>query len=118
MGGVLLIDEAYMLTKIDKMGNVDQTGADAVGALMTRMVNDAGKFVLIVAGYKKEMDEFVKKANPGFERRFTSKLHIEDYAAPQLVDIFLLNVKKSGNTITDEAKERLKKLVEQMVDAK
>ena len=118
MGGVLLIDEAYMLTKIDRMGNVDQTGADAVAALMTRMVNDAGKFVVIVAGYKKQMDEFVKKANPGFERRFTTKLHIEDYTASQLVDIFLLNVKKTKNTITDEARSRLKKLVTQMVDVK
>ena len=118
MGGVLLIDEAYMLTKIDKMGNVDQTGADAVGALMTRMVNDGGKFVVIVAGYKKEMEEFVKKANPGFERRFTAKLHIEDYTAPQLVEIFLLNAKKAKNTITDLAKEYLEKLVTEMVDAK
>ena len=117
-GGILLIDEAYALTKIDKMGNVDQTGADAVAALMTRMVNDSGKFVVIVAGYKKEMEEFVKKANPGFERRFTTKLHIEDYTASQLVDIFLLHVKKSNNSVTDEAIDRLRKLVTQMVDTK
>lgn len=118
MGGILLIDEAYMLAKIDGTGNVDQTGADAVAALMTRMVNDAGKFVVIVAGYRKEMEEFVKKANPGFERRFTTKLHIEDYTADQLTDIFLLNVKKAKNTITDKAKELLRKMVTQMVDAK
>ena len=51
MGGVLFIDEAYMLVNIDANGQVDQTGKEAVGALITRMVNDAGKFVLVLAGY-------------------------------------------------------------------
>ncbi len=118
MGGILFIDEAYTLTAMDKAGNQDKSGQEAVEALMTRMVKDAGKFVVVCAGYRKEMEEFIDNANPGFKRRFTTFLHIEDYTMPQLVDIFMLNAKKQGLTLTDEAKERLKKLVAQMVDAK
>ncbi|MDR1756114.1 MAG: AAA family ATPase [Culturomica sp.] len=118
MGGILFIDEAYTLTAMDKAGNQDKSGQEAVEALMTRMVKDAGKFVVVCAGYRKEMEEFIDNANPGFKRRFTTFLHIEDYTPPQLVDIFMLNAKKQGITLTGEAQERLKKLVVQMVDAK
>ncbi|MCL1822232.1 MAG: AAA family ATPase, partial [Prolixibacteraceae bacterium] len=118
MGGILFIDEAYTLTAMDKAGNQDKSGLEAVEALMTRMVKDAGKFVVVCAGYRKEMEEFIDNANPGFKRRFTTPLHIEDYTAPQLVDIFILNAKKQKLTLTDEAKDRLRKLVNQMVDAK
>ena len=118
MGGILFIDEAYSLTAMDKAGNQDKSGQEAVEALMTRMVKDAGKFVVVCAGYRKEMDEFIDNANPGFKRRFTNFLHIEDYTASQLVDIFILNANKQGLVLIDEAKDRLKKLVHQMVDAK
>ncbi len=118
MGGILFIDEAYTLTAMDKAGNQDKTGQEAVEALMTRMVKDAGKFAVVCAGYRKEMDEFINNANPGFKRRFTTFLHIEDYTALQLVDIFSLNARKQGLSLTEEAKECLQKLVIQMVDAK
>ncbi|GHT52767.1 hypothetical protein AGMMS49982_13860 [Bacteroidia bacterium] len=118
MGGILFIDEAYMLLGMDKQGNKNKTGEEAVASLMTRMVKDAGKFVVICAGYKKEMTEFVDNANPGFRRRFTHFLNIEDYSRDELVDIFILNAKKSGLKLSSDAKERLKQLVTIMVDAK
>ena len=118
MGGILFIDEAYTLTAIDKAGNQDKSGQEAVEALMTRMVKDAGKFVVICAGYRNQMEEFINNANLGFKRRFTTFLHIEDYTASQLVDIFIHNANKQGLTLTDEAKERLIKKVIQMVDSK
>ena len=77
MGGILFIDEAYALMPISAGGSKDQTGVEAVEALMTRMVKDAGKFVVICAGYRAEMEEFVNNANPGFRRRFSNFLHIE-----------------------------------------
>jgi SpoVK/Ycf46/Vps4 family AAA+-type ATPase len=118
MGATLLIDEAYNLAKVDGVGNVDETGRQAVEALMTRMSNDAGKFVVIVAGYKNEVDRFIQKANPGLDRRFTTRLHIEDYTANQLVDIYKLNARKNKLNLTQEAEVRLHKLVNRMVDAK
>ena len=118
MGGILFIDEAYALTSMDKAGNQDKTGVEAVEALMTRMVKDAGKFVVVCAGYRKEMEAFIDNANPGFRRRFTDFLHIEDYTAAQLVEIFILNAQKQKLTLSEGARERLGKLVAQMVDAK
>jgi Holliday junction resolvasome RuvABC ATP-dependent DNA helicase subunit len=118
LGGILFIDEAYTITAVDKYGNTDKTGEEAVGSLITRMSNDAGKWVLICAGYKREMEEFLDKGNPGFKRRFTHYLHIEDYSVNELIEIFLLNAKKQKLVLTEEAKETLGKLVQQMFDAR
>lgn len=118
MGATLLIDEAYNLAKIDNVGNIDDTGVQATEALMTRMSKDAGKFIVIVAGYKKQIDRFIEKANPGFERRFTTRLHIDDYSSDQLFEIFLINAKKSGLILTEEAEIILRKLITKMVETK
>lgn len=118
MGGILFIDEAYMLMNVDANGNGDKTGQEAVGALITRMLNDAGKFILIMAGYPKEMNAFIDKANPGFRRRFRTFLHIEDYTADELYQIFMLKAKKQNLKLTEEATKLLKVKIEQMVNLK
>lgn len=118
LGGVLFIDEAYMLMDIDPTGEGDRTGKEAIGALITRMLNDAGKFVLIMAGYPKEMKAFIEKANPGFMRRFRSIIHIEDYSAEELHQIFKLKSKKQNFKLTDEADSLLNVKIEQMVNTK
>ncbi len=118
MGGILFIDEAYMLMNIDANGQGDQTGREAVGALITRMLNDAGKFVLVMTGYPKEMNAFVDKSNPGFRRRFRAFLHIEDYTSEELYQIFKLKSNKQKFVLTDEADRLLKIKIEQMVNTK
>lgn len=118
MGGILFIDEAYALMPISAGGSKDQTGVEAVEALMTRMVKDAGKFVVICAGYRAEMEEFVNNANPGFRRRFSNFLHIEDYSADQLICIYRSLIRKKGNILTPDAEEMLIKLVDEMVTSK
>lgn len=118
MGGVLFIDEAYSLMPIDATGNRDRTGVEAVEALMTRMVNDEGKFVVVMAGYKQEMETFIDKANEGFKSRFKRSIHIDDYTVEELCEIFLLMAKKQNLLITDEAKEALHQSVNEMVMSK
>lgn len=118
MGGILFIDEAYMLMNIDANGQGDQTGKEAVGSLITRMLNDVGKFVLVMAGYPKEMNAFVDKANPGFRSRFRAFLHIEDYTAEELYQIYMLKSKKQNFKLTDEADRLLQIKIEQMVNTK
>ena len=76
MGGILFIDEAYNLIPMNTPGQKDADGVAAVEALMTRMSNDAGKFVTVIAGYKQEIEEFIANANPGLSRRFTHRIHI------------------------------------------
>lgn len=118
MGGILFIDEAYALMPISAGGSKDQAGVEAVEALMTRMVKDAGKFVVICAGYRTQMEEFVNNANPGFRRRFSNFLHIDDYTPGQLISIYHSLTRKKGNTLTPDAEVMLVKLVEDMVAAK
>lgn len=118
MGGILFIDEAYMLMDIDANGQGDKTGRDVVGALITRMTEDAGKFVLIMAGYPKEMNAFVDKANTGFRRRFRAFLHIDDYTPEELYKIFKMKSAKQNFILTDEADRLLMCKIEQMVNTK
>lgn len=118
MGGVLFIDEAYNLIPADNPSQKDKDGTAAIEALMTRMENDAGKFITVIAGYKTEIEEFVANANPGLKRRFTYKIHIKDYSVTDLFDIFMLHARKEGFSLTDEAKQLLEKKIQEMVTMK
>lgn len=101
MGGILFVDEAYTLYDTDG-GSGDKFGKEAVEALMKRMEDDKGKFVVIAAGYSKEMDTFMK-VNPGLESRFTHRLNIEDYTEAELIEIFKLLVQKKQYILSEMA---------------
>lgn len=116
MGGVLFIDEAYNLLPVP--GSQNNTGNEALDALMTRMENDKGKFVVVIAGYADRMEELVRRGNPGLMSRFNKRFHIDDYDAGALVRIFKLNMKKRQFTLTPDAEERLYRTVENMVTNK
>ena len=118
MGGVLFIDEAYNLIPMGTPGEKDKSGTEAIEALMTRMENDAGKFVCVIAGYKAEIEEFIANANPGLKRRFTYRIHIDDYSVQDLVEIFKLHAGKEGFTLSKDAENLLYKKVEEMVTMK
>jgi SpoVK/Ycf46/Vps4 family AAA+-type ATPase len=89
MGGVLFIDEAYTLAK----GGESDFGQEAVDTLVEAMTDRNGLFAVVVAGYPKEMEDFLN-LNPGLKDRFESKLHIEDYTPSELLDIFNMNMNK------------------------
>jgi len=50
------------------------------------MEDHRGEFMLIVAGYPKEMQEFLE-SNPGLMSRFDRTLHFSDYTVDQLFEI-------------------------------
>ncbi|MCR4602594.1 MAG: AAA family ATPase [Prevotella sp.] len=97
MGGVLFIDEAYTLSDQN-----DQYGKEAIDTLMKRMEDDRGKFVVIAAGYKDKMEEFML-ANPGLASRFTHKLHIEDYNEDEMLAIFKKMAQKESYVLSPTA---------------
>lgn len=111
MGGVLFLDEAYDLEPMDEAGrSTSSEGKKAVQTLMTRMENEAGKFVVVCAGYPKEMAAFMN-SNPGLKRRFSHTIHIDDYTAEELLEIFerTAKAKKYNFTLSDDT-VRLKAL--------
>lgn len=118
MGGILFIDEAYNLMPVDQPGTKDADGAAAVEALMTCMSEREGQFVTVIAGYPIQIDEFIRNANPGLQRRFTHRIHIPDYNVDELVKIYENQVKDGGFVLTDGAREMLNRKVEEMVTAK
>lgn len=109
MGGVLFIDEAYTLAQ----GGDNDFGREAINALLKPVEDRRGEFVCIIAGYTKEMHDFVS-ANPGIADRFNKSLTFEDYTAKDMTTIFLSLVHKEGYTLDDEAMERLPKFFERV----
>lgn len=116
MGGVLFIDEAYNL--LPQPGSMNNTGNEALDALMTRMENDKGKFVVVIAGYKDRMEELVRRGNPGLMSRFNKHFHIDDYDAEALTEIFMINMSKRKFTLTPDARVALEVRMRDMVASK
>src|SRR6266516_359714 len=63
LGGVLFIDEAYSLVN-EGDGQSDRFGNEAVQALLKRAEDDREDLVIILAGYEKQMENFLA-SNPG-----------------------------------------------------
>ena len=101
MGGILFIDEAYTLSS-----EHDQYGKEAIDTLMKRMEDDRGKFVVIAAGYKDDMETFLD-VNPGLASRFTHKMHIDDYNEDELLSIFKKMASKDNYKLSPEAEFKL-----------
>lgn len=118
MGGILFIDEAYSLIPMDNPNQQSPDGKAAIESLMTRMLSDAGKFITVIAGYQNLIDEFIANANPGLESRFSHRIHIEDYSATELEEIYMQKARKGNMHIDEDAVDLLRKAICEMVAAK
>lgn len=106
-GGILFIDEAYMLYKD---GAPNDFGPEAIAALITEMSDGPGDIAIMVAGYPKEMDSFIN-SNPGLKSRFRNYYHFNDYTPTELVDIAKFAAKKKDVILNKDAEIKLKKIV-------
>ena len=104
-GGMLFIDEAYMLG--DKNNSYN---SDAIGTLIAEMENNRDNLVVIFAGYTKEMQSFLN-ANSGISSRIGYTLEFDDYTTEELIKIFDGMMKKAGFIVLDEAHDELKKII-------
>lgn len=104
MGGILFIDEAYTLCQ----GDHDSAGKTALGVLLKALEDDRGKFICIMAGYKKEMHDFIQ-LNSGLTSR-TREIIFEDFEAEQLETIFRKLAAKEKLTLSPELDKQLKQL--------
>jgi probable Rubsico expression protein CbbX len=90
MGGVLFIDEAYHIYRVD---NERDYGQEAVEMLLQVMENQRQDLVVIMAGYKREMDRFFSDV-PGLSSRIAHHIDFADYAIDELMQIAGLMVEK------------------------
>ncbi|MCO5989425.1 ATP-binding protein [Actinoallomurus spadix] len=84
LGGVLFIDEAYTLTQPSFKSDY---GLEAIAELVKLMEDHRDDLVVIVAGYQREMADFLT-ANPGLDSRFARQLHFAGYTDDELCAVF------------------------------
>ena len=82
LGGVLFIDEAYSLFR----GREDSFGLEAIDALVKGIEDHREDLVVVLAGYSREMDQFLS-ANSGLASRFPNRIEFPDYTADELIRI-------------------------------
>lgn len=99
-GGVLFIDEAYVLAP-DKNGGGNSFKDEAV----TEIVNEADeyrdKLMIIMAGYTNEMVDFFKRGNPGLRSRFANWIEFPPYSIEDLKKMMYLMLKKANAVVAD-----------------
>ena len=117
MGGILFVDEAYTLAPVSQAGDRDNQGAQALEKLMKRMEDDRGKFVVIAAGYRTEMDNLFR-INPGFRSRFNYFLNIDDYTPEQLYEIMLVFAKEKKYLFSEQAEALTKKMITELYNSR
>lgn len=102
LGGVLFIDEAYTLSQ----GGQNDFGKEAIDTLLKLMDDNRENLVVILAGYTKEMKDFLD-INPGLSSRFPNVIEFEDYDLEELVEIGIKMFESNGYKVLDDAIDKL-----------
>ncbi|MFK2825077.1 stage V sporulation protein K [Bacillus sp. B190/17] len=103
MGGILFIDEAYSLGR----GGEKDFGKEAIDTLVKHMEDKQNDFILILAGYPREMNHFFT-LNPGLESRFPLVFQFPDYRPEQLMAISEKIAAEKEYVFSKEAKMKLR----------
>ncbi|MEH6869345.1 AAA family ATPase [Bacillus safensis] len=82
-GGVLFIDEAYSFVEGD---TPHRNGDRNIAVIVQQMEDLRDEVMVVVAGYKKEMEDFLNM-NPGLRSRFSNTVHFDDYSIRDLIAI-------------------------------
>ena len=90
IGGVIFIDEAYAMGNEEKR---DSFSKEALDTLCEMLSNHKRDLMVIIAGYKAELDACFFSYNPGLESRFAWQYQIHEYDASQLSLIFKKKLK-------------------------
>jgi SpoVK/Ycf46/Vps4 family AAA+-type ATPase len=109
-GGVLFIDEAYSLAN-DGEGHADRFGNEAVQALLKRAEDDRDNLVVILAGYQRQMEDFLA-SNPGLNSRFPMRVRFGGYTPAELVDLAQTALAQRGESLDGEALRSLTRMME------
>ena len=103
-GGVLFIDEAYSLGGSSEKS--DSFSKECLDVLNQNLSENKKKLIVIIAGYKDQLESSFFSYNPGLKRRFPFRYSIEGYSPEELKDIYLKKLKdikwKLDKSITDK----------------
>jgi len=113
LGGVLFIDEAYILSQSSSSGY----SAEAITELLVGMEKYYDRLIIVFSGYEKEMKDFINM-NPGLKSRIGKSFIFEDYSTDELVEILIKFVNDNKLKITDDAIDKFRKLCEKSMKLK
>jgi|GEM_PF-3259553 len=111
-GGVLFIDEAYSLT------TDDQYNKDIIDELLTWTdEKHCEELIVILAGYKEEVEELIYKTNPGLARRFPTCVNFKDYSIEELKEIALHVLQQRQALLSHNASEVFFRVLDEKIAA-
>lgn len=105
-GGILFVDEAYSLAR----GGERDFGRESIETLVKGMEDHGSEFILILAGYPREMAEFLA-SNPGLRSRFPIRIDFPDYRPAELLRIAEYFLAAKEYRLSDEAHHYLEWLL-------
>ena len=111
MGGILFIDEAYSLAR----GGEKDFGREAIDTLVKGLEDHKNDFILILAGYSNEIDDFMN-SNPGLPSRFPIQVRFPDYQLDELMQIAQMMLEDREYQLSHYARQKLRKHLQKEMD--
>lgn len=93
LGGVLFIDEAYSLGNPEKR---DSFAKECIDTLCEALSDYKDNWMVIIAGYEKELNDCFFNYNEGLNSRFTWRFKLDSYKSDEMKMIFLKKVAENG----------------------
>ncbi len=112
LDGVLFLDEAYALVAT---GAKNDFGLVAIDTLLARMENDRDRLVVIIAGYRADLDRFLD-TNQGLRSRFTRSIDFPSYKPAELIEIANFMAAKRDSAFDQAALHDLEALFAHLAD--
>ena len=101
LGGVLFIDEAYSLGNPEKR---DSFAKECIDTLCEALSEHKSNWMVIIAGYEKELNECFFNFNEGLNSRFTWRFKLEGYKSREMKEIFEKKIKEYNWTVAEDDK--------------
>ena len=100
IGGVLFIDEAYSLGNKEGKDSYSKECIDTLNAALTEEKED---LIVIIAGYKNDLENCFFSHNSGLERRFNWRFELTKYSPAELREIFIKKAnEKNWNILSND----------------
>ena len=109
---VLFIDEAYTLVN---KNDPNDNGQEAIDELLKYMEDYRDRLIVIVAGYAKNMKDFIA-ANAGLASRFKRNIVFENYNDLELYQIFYKMCRDSNYMIANDASTSIKDACKKVIE--
>lgn len=101
-GGVLFIDEVYSLGNPEKR---DTFAKECIDTINLNLTEKSDKLLVIVAGYKDDVQTCFFNYNSGLERRFPLRFEIEKYSKEDLYNILIKFIDSENWEVNGEIKD-------------